>query len=128
MKSTSTRTPLENFYWKYLRSALRDSKTFSSEDVTKIFLRALKDYFVGKAELKDVSMIATQLYYEIRDPLSFGYHHRELGNALETATEIDYVYGHINESEKAREEYEEQLASLREFYSKYKHLIEKVSK
>ncbi len=82
-------TPLETFY-EYLKDILVFSKLLTQEQIKKIFLRALKDYFDGNISLGYLAVTANQLYYELNKPHEiYLYFDRDLAEALSDATEVD---------------------------------------
>ena len=123
MKFPNRLTSFETFY-EYLKDILVYSKSLTQEQVKKIFLRALKDYFDGNINLECLAVVATQLYYELNKPYEVDLHfNRDLAGALFDATEIDWYHDHQNEDPNNKEMYEAQLKALKNFYKKNKNLL-----
>jgi len=121
-KSEHRLTPQEVFY-EYLSEVLIASKSITEKETKEIFLKALRDYFEKKIDLKTVSEVATELYYEFNKPFEIeSKFDRDLAKALFDATEVDWYHDHQKDSPGTKGTYEIYFKSIKEYYEKTKLL------
>jgi hypothetical protein len=115
------------FYNECLEEVLRLSKVLGYQQIRLIFLVALGDFLGKKINVGDFCSIANELYYDLNKPSDF-YSNNEsqkLGNALEDASEIEYYQENKDKEEANKKMYDAMIKNLREYFDKYKHLLEK---
>lgn len=118
IKSEHRLTPREVFY-KYLKEVLAASNLITEKETKEVFLKALRDYFKEKIDLKTLSEVATQLYYEFNKPFEVETKFdRDLAKALSDGTEIAWYHDHQKDSPSTKKMYEAFSKSVKEYYEK----------
>lgn len=117
---------LEYFY-DQLEKTVKPTKALYYKPTQLIFLLVLKDYLEEKISVNYFTSAATQLYYQLNNPSDFSSNStaQELGSALEDASEIEYYQKNANKNESTKKMYAAMIKNLKEYFDKYKHLLEK---
>ncbi len=105
-------------YLKNVHATTR--KKLTKEQVQKIFLMAIEDFYKGLLSLDELSSIAEAIYYPNMPILD-----KDLDPVLDEASELSYTVRQVdNSSPQVRVEgFGGVLTSVRVYYEKYRHLL-----
>lgn len=107
---------------------LKSTKKIDEQKTKEIFLKALKDYFAGQIDLRTISDVATQLYYELTKPFDIETKFRpDLAKALADATEVDWYHDHQKNNPTTKKMYEAFFKTIKDYYEENKHSLKKTS-
>jgi hypothetical protein len=111
----------------YLIEELVGLRILNPENLTRIFLKCLEDFFQDKIKESDLSAVAGDLYYVLNNPKDFDTNPRmeRLGRVLFDATELAYYHKNAHRDIVKKQIYKGQLKSLKDFFEENKGLIKK---
>ena len=106
---------------KYFKKFNTTPEKLDRVEARLIFLEAVGDYLEGRLRVDDLAHIATQMYYQIKNPNWFGNYDTELSSALSDTSEASWYKW------KDKKKLERMRKRLQEYYDKYKHLSGKTT-
>jgi hypothetical protein len=121
---------MKNYYQAfldYLFDILEKEKVLQEYQVKKIFIMALKDFFEKKIDMRTLSSVACELYFEIKvnDP-PIRFYERELDKNLYWASEAEYFCNLIKEQpvEKFDPQFCQKIIDdLKKYFEENRHLF-----
>jgi len=128
MKTPKKPIPRDIYYYQYLKKTLKSTKKIGEQETKEIFLKALRDYFAVQINLRTVSEVATQLYYEFTKPFDIETKFKpDLAKALSDATEVDWYHDHQKDNPATKKMYQSFFKTIKDYYEENKHSLKKTS-